>query len=108
MRSPPFAGLARLNVKLTLGLFVSLLSVGVPFFAFFYHFHRNQLVEGLKSSTSSLTRLVVSSLESAMLRETPHLLQEEVTRLSNQSGVERIMILDTWGEVRVSRPRSPC
>jgi len=93
---------ASLNLKLIVGLLVSLLLVGVPFFAFFYTFHRDQLVEGLASSTSSLSRLVESSLEAAMLRKTPHQLQEDVSRLAERSEVERIMILDPNGEVRVS------
>lgn len=94
--------LSGISAKLILGLVAGLVCVGVPFFFSFYHFHRNQLLEGLKSSTSSLSRLVVSSLQSAMLHETPHILQEEVIRLSERSGVERIMILDKNGTVRVS------
>jgi len=94
--------LSGLSAKLTLGLVMGLVCVGIPFFLSFYYFHRNQLLEGLKSSTSSLSRLVVSSLQSAMLREAPHVLQEEVTRLSERSGVERIMILDKNGTVRIS------
>ena len=94
--------LSGLSAKLTLGLVLGLACVGIPFFLSFYHFHRNQLLEGLKSSTSSLSQLVVGSLQSAMLRETPHILQEEVTRLSQRSGVERIMILDKNGTVRIS------
>lgn len=94
--------LDRLNVKLTLGLIAGLFCVGVPFFLTFYYFHRDQLLNGLKTSTSSLSRLVVGSLESAMLQRTPHVLQQEVVLLSRQSGVERIMILDAFGEVQVS------
>ncbi|MFQ5543380.1 MAG: PAS domain-containing sensor histidine kinase, partial [Nitrospiria bacterium] len=52
--------------------------------------------------TTNLSRLVVNTLETAMLQKEPHLLNEEVKRLSEQSGVERIMILNKRGELKIS------
>ncbi|MFQ5650600.1 MAG: hypothetical protein ACE5IY_11715, partial [bacterium] len=66
MRITPFY--QRLDIKLILGLILSLLVVGLPFFAFFYNFHKHQLIDGLKVSTTNLSRLVVNTLETAMLQ----------------------------------------
>jgi len=92
----------RLDFKLVLGLILSLLVVGLPFFLFFYNFHKEQVVDGLKTSTTNLSRLVVGTLETAMVNNDPHLLQEEIWRMSKQSGVERIMILNKKGELKIS------
>ncbi len=100
MKNTPFY--QRLDFKLILGLILSLLVVGLPFLAFFYNFHKNQLIDGLEVSTTSLSKLVVGTLETAMLKGEPHILNEEVKRLSQQTGVERIMILDKTGELKVS------
>ncbi len=100
MKITPFY--QRLDFKLILGLLLSLLIVGLPFFAFFYHFHKDQLIDGLKVSTTNLSRLVVGTLETAMLKKEPHLLNDEVKRLSEQSGVERIMIFNKSGELKIS------
>lgn len=100
MKITPFY--QRLDFKLILGLILSLLVVGLPFFTFFYHFHKHQLIDGLKVSTTNLSRLVVGTLETAMLKKEPHLLNDEVKRLSEQSGVERIMILNKRGDLKIS------
>ncbi|MFQ5822347.1 MAG: PAS domain-containing sensor histidine kinase, partial [Candidatus Heimdallarchaeota archaeon] len=100
MKITPFY--QRLDVKLIFGLILSLLVVGLPFFVLFYNFHKHQLIDGLKVSTTNLSRLVVNTLETAMLQKEPHLLNEEVKRLSEQSGVERIMILNKRGELKIS------
>ncbi|MFQ6114500.1 MAG: hypothetical protein ACE5NG_10525, partial [bacterium] len=100
MKITPFY--RRLDFKLIIGLILSLLVVGLPFFTFFYKFHKNQLIDGLKVSTTNLSKLVVSTLETAMLTKEPHLLNDEVKRLSEQSGVERIMILNKRGELKIS------
>ena len=92
----------RLDFKIILGLIISLLVVGLPFFIFFYNFHKEQLVDSLKVTTTNLSRLVVSTLESAMLKNERYLLNEQVKRLSEQSGVVRIMILNKKGELKVS------
>ncbi|MFQ5769860.1 MAG: PAS domain-containing sensor histidine kinase [bacterium] len=100
MKITPFY--RRLDFKLIIGLILSLLVVGLPFFTFFYKFHKDQLIDGLKVSTTNLSKLVVSTLETAMLTKEPHLLNDEVKRLSEQSGVERIMILNKRGELKIS------
>jgi PAS domain S-box-containing protein len=92
----------RLNFKIILGLILSLLVIGLPFFSFFYNFHKQQLIDGLKASTTNLSKLVVGTLETAMLNEEPHLLNDEIKRLSEQSGVEQIMILNKQGELKIS------
>ncbi len=92
----------RLDFKIVLGLILSLLAVGLPFFIFFYNFHKEQLIDGLQVTTTNLSRLVVGTLETAMLKNDPHILNEEVHRLSEQSGIERIIILNKMGEPKVS------
>ncbi len=79
-----------------------MLVVGLPFFVFFYNFHKEQLIDGLQVTTTNLSRLVVGTLETAMLKNDPHLLNDEVNRLSEQSGVERIIILNKSGEPKIS------
>jgi PAS domain S-box-containing protein len=92
----------RLNFRITCGLLLALLVVGVPFFVFFYHFHENQLIESMKASSTSLGQLVLNSLEGRMLEKKPHLIGPDVNQLSAQSGVQRIMVLNTKGEARIS------
>jgi PAS domain S-box-containing protein len=92
----------RLNFRIAFGLLLALLVVGIPFFLFFYNFHKNQLIESLKTSSTNLSQLVLRSLEQRMLEDEPHLIDPDVRRLSAHSGVERIMILNTQGEVRIS------
>lgn len=92
----------RLDFKLILGLVLSLLLVGLPFLAFFNNFHQEQVIKGLKEQTTYSSRLVVSTLETAMLKEEPHILNSEIKRIAEQAGVERIMILDATGELKVS------
>jgi PAS domain S-box-containing protein len=104
MRITPFY--RRLDFKIIVGLMLALLAVGLPFLIAFYSFHKHQLIDTLKESTTNLSRLVVGSLETAMLQKQPHLLNDEVKRLSEQSHVDRIMILNKKGEVRVSSDSS--
>lgn len=92
----------RLSFRITCGLLLALLVVGVPFFVFFYSFHKNQLIESLKTSSTSLGRLIVNDLEERMLEKQPHLINQEVNQLAAESGAQRIMILNPTGEVRVS------
>ncbi len=91
----------RLDFKLIFGLLLSLLVVGLPFLFFFYSFHENQLIDGLKHTTTNLSILAVGSLETAMLKQ-EHSLDDEVKRLSDQSGVERIMIFNNKGDLKIS------
>ena len=92
----------RLDFKLILGVLLSLLLVGLPFFAYFYNFHRQQLMDGMEMSSSNIGNLILHTLESGMLQNDPTQLQEEVNILSSQSGVKRIMILNNDGEVKIS------
>jgi PAS domain S-box-containing protein len=96
----------RLDFKLILGLILSLLVVGLPFFVYFYDFHKEQLMTGLRASTTNLSKMVVGTLQTAMLVEEPHTLVDEINRLSGQAAVERIMILNKKGELRVSSDQS--
>ncbi len=92
----------RLDFKLILGVLLSLLLVGLPFFAYFYNFHRQQLITGMETSSANISKLIMYTLESAMLQNEPHQLHEELEKLSLQSGVKRIMILNGGGEVKIS------
>ncbi len=100
MRLPAF--MQRLDFKLIMGVMLSLMVVGLPFFYYFYDFHKQQLITGLRTSTTNLSKIVVSTLQTAMLMEEPHTLNDEIIRLSNEATVERIMILNKKGELRAS------
>jgi len=92
----------RLTVRLTGGVILALLVVGCPFLFAFHRLLRAQQIESLAEATSGLSRVVVDGLRSAMLAGHPRLLDEAVRNLSRQPEVERVMLLDHTGRVRVS------
>jgi len=99
-RQVPFG--RRLTVRLTGGVTLVLLLIGIPFFIVFHNLFRNQQLESLAEATSGLSRVVVDALRSSMLAGEPHLLDETVRGLARQEGMERVLLLDHSGRVRVS------
>jgi PAS domain S-box-containing protein len=95
----------RLNVRIGGGLMAALLVVGIPFFVFFYRFHQEQLIEGLRRSSADVSQLILMNLERRMVEAQPHLLDEDVQQLSTYAGIERIAILNASGEVKVTSDR---
>ncbi len=96
----------RLTVRLTAGVTAALLLIGVPFLLAFHHLLRRQQIDALSEATAGLGRVTVEGLRSAMIAGQPHLLDEAVRNLSEQDDVERVILLDHRGRVRVSSDRS--
>ncbi len=92
----------RLTVRLTAGVILVLLLIGCPFLLAFHRLLRNQQLDALTEATTGLSRVLVDGLRSAMLAGQPHLLDEVVRDLAQQEEVERVMLLDHTGRVRVS------
>jgi len=96
----------RLTVRLTGGVILALLLIGVPFLLAFQKHLRDQQLESLARATSVLSGVVVSGLESSMLSGKPHLLDDTIRGLAEQPPVERVILADHEGRVRVtSDPR---
>jgi len=92
----------QLNFKFIIAIMsILVISVSVSFYLF-YRFHREQLIEGLKTSTSIQSELIVKSLQSAMLIRYPFIMSEIVENLAKQKDVESIMVLDKNGTVKIS------
>ncbi len=91
-----------LSFRVTFGLVIALLLVGLPFFLIFHSLHERQLIDGVRESMTDLSQLILTSLERRMLESQPHLLEPDIRQLSREAGGARIMILDKEGQVRVS------
>jgi len=94
-----------LSFRVTFGLVIALLLVGIPFFVIFHRLHERQLIDGVRESMADLSQLILTSLERRMLESQPHLLDPDIRQLSREAGGARIMILDKEGQVRVSSDR---
>jgi PAS domain S-box-containing protein len=92
----------RLTVRLTGGVILALLLIGCPFLLAFHRLLRNQQLDALAESAAGLSRVMVDSLSSAMLAGQPHLLDDAVRDLTKQEEIERVILLDHQGRVRVS------
>lgn len=96
----------RLTVRLTGGVVLVLLLIGLPFLLAFHRLLRNQQLEALSEATTSLSQIMVDGLRSAMLVGQPHLLDDTVRNIAREKGVERVIILDHRGRVRVTSDRA--
>lgn len=92
----------RLTVRLTGGVILVLLLIGGPFFLAFHRLLREQQLEAMGEATTALHQVVVDALRSAMLAGQPRLLNEAVRNLSARREVERVLLLDHRGQVRIS------
>lgn len=81
-------------------LFGVLALVSASFLVFFYAFYHAQISEERTKTSQAVSLLLQSSLERAMLRRDLVGLQEIITDLGQQSGVEEVLILNPAGEVR--------
>ncbi|UCF66108.1 MAG: PAS domain-containing protein [Acidobacteriota bacterium] len=97
---------SRLTVRLTAGVVLVLLVIGIPFLLAFHRLERQRQVEVLETAAGSLSRIVVDGLRSSMVAERPHLLDEAVRNLASRPDVERVVILDKEGLVRVTSDES--
>jgi PAS domain S-box-containing protein len=92
----------RLTVRLTGGVILVLLLIGCPFLLAFHRLLHSQQLDALSEATTVLSRVLVDGLRSAMLAGQPHLLDDAVRDLARQEEVERVILLDHRGRVRVS------
>jgi PAS domain S-box-containing protein len=92
----------RLTVRLTGGVIAVLLLIGVPFLLVFLRLLRSQQIETMTEATATLNRVVVDGLRSSMLAGQPHMLDETVRNLAEGPQVERVLLVDHAGRVRLS------
>jgi len=92
----------RLTVRLTGGVLFALLLIGVPFLLMFHKLQRQRQLERLTEATEGLSRVLVDGLRSAMLAGRPHVLDQTIRNLAQQEGIERVILLDHAGRVRVA------
>ncbi len=93
-----------LSLKVSICIIALFLIFTSIFFYFFYTFHRDQLLESLQISTEIQSRLILYTLEQAMLLNRREILQNSIENLLRESEnkIERVMILNKRGEVKVS------
>lgn len=92
----------RLNLKIILGVVSTLFIGAVVLLYLLYTFNRNQLIEGLKTSTNIQGDLIKNNLKIAMLTKHPTYLPLAVHDLAKEEGVDNIFILDKKGIIKVS------
>jgi two-component system NtrC family sensor kinase len=92
----------RLTVRLTGGVLLSLLLIGVPFLLAFHRLQRQRELERLTEATNGLSRALVDGLRSTMLAGRPHLLDQTIRNLALHEEIERVILLDHTGRVRVA------
>jgi len=92
----------RLTVRLTSGVILVLLLIGVPFFFAFRHLLRSEQVGALTEASAGMSRVMVDALRSSMLAGQPHLLDEAVRDLARQKDIERVLLLNHEGDVKVT------
>src|SRR3990172_3748684 len=92
----------RLTVRLTAGVILTLLVIGVPFLLAFHGLWRDQHLEVLAEARAGMSRGLVDSLGWGMWGGKPHLLDQAIRDLSRQPEVERVVVLDREGAVRFS------
>ncbi len=90
----------RLTIRLTGGVILVLLLIGLPFFIAFQRLLKDQQLQALAEATTALNRVVLDGLRSAMLAGQPHLLNEAVRNLAEGPEVKRVLLLDHRGRVR--------
>lgn len=92
----------RLAFKIICGVTIALLVLGVIFNYYLVKFHNKQMMTSLQNSTTTLSKIMVTSLEYAMLERRFDLLMEQVVKLKEEEGVERILILNRKGEIKIA------
>lgn len=96
---------ASLSRKLLLATGTTLLCASLVFLVLFLGMYRSQLQRERSLASDAISRLLQSSLENAMLKRDLAGLRDIVTKLGEQQGILRVMIVNPQGEVRfASRP----
>lgn len=95
-----------LSRRFIIFLFGVLGLVSVCFLLMFYYFYSAQIADERTQASHSVSLLLKSSLEGAMLRRDLPGLRDIVSDLGKQEGVKEVMILNPAGEVRfASQPQ---
>jgi PAS domain S-box-containing protein len=92
----------RLTVRLTGAVILGLLLIGLPFLLAFHRLLRHQQLEALAEASGDLSRVVIEGLRRSMLAGEPHLFDEVLQDLAAGEGIERVILLNHEGLVRVS------
>ena len=92
----------RLTVRVTGGVVLALIAIGIPFLILFHQIERRRQTEVVESMAAGLNQAVVDGLRASMLMGHPDVLDDSIRDLSRQSVVERVMLLDRLGMVKVS------
>jgi PAS domain S-box-containing protein len=104
--SPPIPARHRLTIRLTGGVLAALLLIGVPFLLMFHRLQRKRELDRLTEASERLSRVLVDGLRSAMLAGRPHVLDQAIRNLARQPEIERVLLLDHAGRVRVASERT--
>lgn len=92
----------RLTVRVTGGVVLALIVIGIPFLILFHQLERSRQTEVVESMAAGLNQAVVDGLRSSMLMGHPDVLDDSIRDLSRQPVVESVMLLDRLGMVKVS------
>lgn len=104
MKGVPF--FFRLHFKIAAGVIFALLLTSGVFFYVTYRMHKDELIENIRNSTTSLSSVVQQGLEKAMLVNDLALLQRMLEEFGKDEAVRSIFILNKQGEVRFSSDKS--
>jgi signal transduction histidine kinase len=92
----------RLTVRVTGGVVLALIVIGIPFLILFHQLERSRQTEVVESMAAGLNQAVVDGLRASMLMGHPDVLDDSIRDLSRQPVVESVMLLDRLGKVKVS------
>lgn len=92
----------RLTVRLTAGVVLVLLAIGVPFLLVFHRLQQQREIAVLGEAAGSLSRVLVDALRISMVTGEPDLLKQAARDVARQPEVERVVILDRHGRVKVT------
>lgn len=91
-----------LRTKIVAGTILALVLIMSAFFFLLLSFHRRQKLNEFQVFTTRLSELMEVGLEHGMLRNDLEIVKEMVERLSHHEGVEKIVIVNKKGEVKIS------
>lgn len=95
----------KLNFKIISAVISILVVIVGAFFYFLYQYHRTQMIDSLKVSTTNLSKLVQKGLEYPMLENRLDVIREMVDSLSKEEGVKGVLIFDKKGTIKIASRR---
>ena len=91
-----------LSFKIIMGV-VCILFAGMGLLSYsLYNFHRHQLIETLRVSITNMSNMVADGLKHAMLENRRDKILDIIHDISQGEGVERVMLLDKKGIIKVA------